>query len=302
MHFKHFQYLGGTPLRKLNSAMERFALRHPHFGVPNLMRLIVVGNAVVFFLLRMTNGSAYLFLGFEWGQVLRGQVWRLVSFLFVPQTLDPFSLILSLYFTWFIGTMLEREWGTPKFNLYYFSGAALTVLTAIAGHYAFGYSMVLGTYYINMSMFLAFAALYPDAQLMLLYIIPVKAKWLALADAALFAVDMVGALFRMDFLSALLPVVALFNFLIFFWCDIVDQVDRRRSLARHRNSHQTIQFKSAVRRQKKKEAQQGYRHKCSVCGRTDTEFPDLEFRYCSRCAGYHCFCQDHIFNHEHFKE
>lgn len=289
-------------MRKLNSAMERFALRHPNFGVPNLMRFIVIGNAIVFFLLRMTNGSAYLFLGFEWGQILRGQIWRLVSFLFVPQTLDPFSLILSLYFTWFIGTMLEREWGTPKFNLYYFSGAVLTMLTAIVGHYAFGYSMVLGTYYVNMSMFLAFAALYPDAQLMLLYIIPVKAKWLALADAALFAVDVIGALFRLDFLSALLPVAALLNFLVFFWCEIVDQLDRRRSFARHRSSHQTIQFKSAVRQQRKKEAQQGYRHKCSVCGRTDTEFPNLEFRYCSRCAGYHCFCQDHIFNHEHFKE
>ena len=92
------------------------------------------------------------------------------------------------------------------------------------------------------------------------------------------------------------------NFLIFFWCEIVDQIDRRRAYARHRNSHQTIQFKSAVRQQRKKEAQQGYRHKCSVCGRTDTDCPDLEFRYCSRCAGYHCFCVDHIFNHEHFKE
>ena len=289
-------------MRKLNSAMERFALQHPNFGVPNLMRYIVIGTAVMFFLLRMTGGQALYFLGFEWSYVLRGQIWRLVSFIFVPQTLEPFSLILSLYFTWFIGTMLEREWGTPKFNLYYLSGVVLTILTGIIGHYAFGYSFIAGTYYIGMSMFLAFAALYPDAQLMLLYIIPVKAKWLAWADVALFAVDMIRCLLQKNFLGALLPVVALLNFLVFFWCDIVDQIDRRRGYARHRNSHQTIQFKSAVRRQRKKEAQQGYRHKCSVCGRTDTDYPDLEFRYCSRCAGYHCFCIDHIFNHEHFKE
>ncbi len=289
-------------MRKLNSAMERFALRHPNFGIANLMLYIIIGNAVMFFLLRMTNGQALQFLGFEWGYVLRGQLWRLVSFIFVPQTLEPFSLILSLYFTWFIGTMLEREWGTPKFNLYYVSGVILTIVTGIVSHYAFGFSMILGTYYVSMSMFLAFAALYPDAQLMLLYIIPVKAKWLALADVALFAVDVIGALFRGSFLNALLPVVALLNFLVFFWCEIADQLSRRRNFARHRNSRQTIQFKSAVRQQRKKEAQQGYRHKCSVCGRTDTEYPDLEFRYCSRCAGYHCFCQDHIFNHEHFKE
>ncbi|WP_295765198.1 rhomboid family intramembrane serine protease [uncultured Oscillibacter sp.] len=289
-------------MRKLNSAMERFALRHPNFGIPNLMRFIIIGNAAMFFLLRMTNGEAVYFLGFEWGAVLRGQIWRLVSFIFVPESLQPFNLILSLYFMWFIGTMLEREWGTPKFNLYYLSGVVLTILTGIISHYAFGYSFILGTYYVGMSMFLAFAALYPDAQLMLLYIIPVKAKWLALADIALFAVDAAAALLRGSWLSALLPVVALLNFLVFFWCDIVDQIDRRRSFARHRNSHQTIQFKSAVRQQRKKESQQGYRHKCSVCGRTDTEYPDLEFRYCSKCAGYHCFCMDHILDHEHFKE
>ena len=124
----------------------------------------------------------------------------------------------------------------------------------------------------------------------------------AAADLALFAVDVIAALLRGDWLRALLPVIALLNFLIFFWCEIADQINRSRGYARHRNSHQTIQFKSAVRQQRKKEAQQGYRHKCSVCGRTDTDFPDLEFRYCSRCAGYHCFCVDHIFNHEHFKE
>lgn len=289
-------------MRKLNSAMERFALQHPNFGVENLMRYIVIGNAVMFFLIRMTGGEAYYFLGFEWGQVLRGQVWRLVTFIFVPESLQPFNLILSLYFTYFIGTMLEREWGTPKFNLYYFSGVILTILTGIISHYAFGFSTILGTYYVGMSMFLAFAALYPDAQLMLLYIIPVKAKWLALADVALFAVDIIAALLRGSFLNALLPVVALFNVLVFFWCEIVDQVDRQRGYARHRNSHQTIQFKSAVRQQRRKEAQRGYRHKCSVCGRTDTQYPDLEFRYCSKCAGYHCFCLDHIYNHEHFKE
>lgn len=96
--------------------------------------------------------------------------------------------------------------------------------------------------------------------------------------------------------------VALLNFFVFFWTDITDEISYRRGRARHQASHQTIQFKSAVRQQKKKEAERGYRHKCEVCGRTDTDYPDLEFRYCSRCAGYHCFCQDHIFNHEHFTE
>ena len=275
-------------MRKLNSAMERFAIQHPGFGVPNLMLYIVIGNVAAFFLLRMTNGQAIQFLYFDWGRVLHGQIWRLVTFVFVPDSTNPFNLILSLYFMYFIGSMLEREWGTPKFNLYYLSGVALTLITGVVGHYAFGYGALMGTYYVNMSMFLAFAALYPDARLLLFYVIPVKAKWLAWADIALFAADMIAALSQGNWLRALLPVVALLNFLIFFWCEIADQIDRNRGYARHRNSHQTIQFKSAVRQQRKKEAQQGYRHKCAVCGRTDTDYPDLEFRYCSRCAACPC--------------
>ena len=288
-------------MRKLNSAMERFALTHPRFGIPNLMRYIIIGNVIVFFLLRMSNYAAISFLGLDWSKVLHLEIWRLVTFIFVPESTEPFTLILSLYFMYFIGNMLEREWGTAKFNLYYFSGVVLTILTALISYLAFGRGTVYGAYYVGMSMFLAFAAMYPDAQLLLLYIIPIKAKWLAIADLVLFGVDIVGALMRLDFLSALLPVAALLNLLVFFWCELVDLVDSRRQIARHKNSHQTIQFKSAVRQQRKKEAERGYRHKCAVCGRTDTEWPDLEFRYCSRCEGYHCFCQDHIFNHEHFR-
>ena len=96
--------------------------------------------------------------------------------------------------------------------------------------------------------------------------------------------------------------VALLNFFVFFWTNITDEIAYRRGRTHHQSSHQTIQFKSAVRQQRKKEAERGYRHKCAVCGRTDADHPELEFRYCSRCAGYHCFCQDHIFNHEHFTE
>lgn len=291
--------MGGILLRKLNRAMERFALSHPRFGIPNLMRYIVAGNVIVFFLLRLTRFAALDFLAFHWGRVLHGEIWRLATFIFVPDSSNPFTLILSLYFMYFIGTMLEQEWGTPKFNLFYLSGVVLTILTGIISYYAFGGGTLLGTYYVGMSMFLAFAALYPDARLMLMYIIPVKAKWLAIADLVLFAVDMLGSLFAGNILGALLPVVALLNVLVFFWCEIVDLADRQRGLSRHRNSHQTLQFKSAARQQKKKEAQRGYRYKCEVCGRTDTEWPDLEFRYCSKCEGYHCYCQDHIFAHEH---
>ena len=291
-------------LKRLNDAVDRFALNHPRFGIPNLMKFLVIGNVIVYFLIRFSSYGALSFLAFDFQRLLHGELWRLITFIFVPENFgSPFGLILSLYFYYFIGNLLEREWGTPKFNLYYLSGVVLTILTAVIASLATGHSqLVMGTYYVNMSMFLAFAALYPNMQVLLFFIIPIKVKWLAWADIALFAVDILRSIFALDLLSALLPVIALLNFQEFFWTDLSGALRYHRSRARHQNSHQTIHFKSAVKQQEKKAREQGYHHKCSVCGRTDTEFPDLQFRYCSRCAGYHCFCEDHIFNHVHFTE
>jgi len=290
-------------LKKLNEAVDRFAYRHPRFGIPNLMKYIVAGNVVVYLLLRFSNWSAISFLEFTWSGLLRGELWRLITFIFVPNASSVLSLVLFLYFYYFIGNILEREWGTAKFTLYYISGVVLTLLTGIIASLVTGSSFgIAGANYVNLSMFFAFAALYPDMQVLLLFIIPIKMKWLALADAALFAVDVFSAIFHMNLLGALLPIIALLNFLVYFWTDITHLVARQRGYSAHRYSHQTIQFRSAARKQEKKAREQGYHHKCEVCGRTDADYPDLQFRYCSRCAGYHCFCEDHIFNHEHFKE
>lgn len=292
-------------MRKLNAAVDRFAYNHPRFGIPNLMKLIVAGNALVYLLSVFASPAAVSFLAFQWSAIKAGEIWRLVTFIFMPgyySTYDVLWLALFLYFYYMIGTTLEREWGTAKFNLYYFSGVILTVVTGIIVGLASGDAWITGTDYVNLSMFFAFAMLYPDTQFLIFFIIPVKVKWLALLDGAFFALAVLSSLFQLYWLGALLPIIALLNFFVFFWTNIADEISYRRGRARHQTAHQTIQFKAAVRQQKKKEAEQGYRHKCAVCGRTDTDFPDLEFRYCSRCAGYHCFCQDHIFNHEHFTE
>lgn len=290
-------------MRKLNAAVDRFAYGHPRFGIPNLMKFIVVGNIVAFFLIRFAGFGAISFLGFSLNGLLRGEIWRLVTFVFVPDSTNLLMLALSLYFYYFIGNHLEQEWGTPKFTLYYLSGMVLTALVSVITTLTTGMdAAVYGTYYVNMSMFFAFAMLHPDTQVLLFYIIPVKMKWLAWADAALFAVDVLGSAFRMDLLGALMPVVALLNFLVFFWTVISDEVNYRRGRAAHQNSAQTIHFKSAAKQQMKKAQEQGYRHKCDVCGKTDKQYPDLQFRYCSRCAGYHCFCEEHLFTHVHFTE
>lgn len=289
-------------MRKLNAAVDRFAYNHPRFGIPNLMKFIVAGNLVVYLLMMFAGYDAVSFLLFDWQAITHGELWRLVTFIFMPEATSPLWLAISLYFYYMIGTTLEREWGTAKFSLYYFSGVILTVITGAIIGLTLGNAWISGTDYVNLSMFFAFAMLYPETQFLVFFIIPIKVKWLALIDGAFFALAVLSSLFQMYWLGALLPIIALLNFFVFFWTNISDEIAYRRGRARHQTSHQTIQFKSAVRQQKKKEAERGYRHKCAVCGRTDADFPELEFRYCSRCVGYHCFCQDHIFSHEHFTE
>ncbi len=288
-------------MKKLNSAVDRFAYNHPRFGIPNLMKFVVAGNAIAFLLLQFSNSAAVSFLAFSPYHVLRGEIWRLVTFIFLPVNAgNVFFFILSLYFYYWIGNLLEREWGTPKFTLYYLSGMVLSVLTGFIVYFTGGTGIIYGASYINLSMFFAFAVLYPDLQLLLFFIIPVKVKWLAWVDAALFAVSIVSSALQLNLLGALLPLVAMLNFFVFFWTEITGAVSRHRGYAAHANSHRTVQFKAAAKQQAKKAKEQGYHHKCSVCGRTDAEYPNLQFRYCSRCVGYHCFCEDHIFNHEHF--
>ena len=130
---------------------------------------------------------------------------------------------------------------------------------------------------------------------MLYFIIPVKIKWLAWLDIAVFVIGIVQSLLAGSWLGAILPVVALLNFLVFIW-PAIDAFIRQQ---KYRHNPQTVNFKKAVRQQQQ---QRGYHHKCAVCGRTDSDYPNLQFRYCSKCAGYRCFCQDHIFSHVHFTE
>ena len=293
-------------LKMLNRAIERFALRHPNFGIPGLMKYIVIGNALVYFLSVFSNPAAVQFLAFDWNAIRAGEVWRLVTFIFMPgysSLSDGLWLVLFLYFYYFMGNMLEREWGTAKFTLYYLSGVVLTALGGVLGSILSGGSLyIAGATYVNLAMFFAFAALFPELQVLVMFIIPVKMKWLAIIDGVLFARDIALALTAGYIAGWLTPLIALANFFVFFWDAITGTVNRQRSRARHQHSHQTIQFKKAAEEAQRRDRERGYRHKCSVCGRTDADHPDLQFRYCSRCAGYHCFCQEHIFSHVHFTE
>ena len=287
--------LEGSSLKKLNEAVERFCALHPRLGIPGLMRYIVGANAVIYLLSLFARGGSLNFLCMDPASVLRGELWRIVTYVLLP-TNGGIFLVISLFFYYWLGESLERLWGSTKFTVYYVSGTLLTALASLLAYLIDGISVpIYGAVYVNTALFLAFALNYPDAMVNIYFIIPVKMKWLAALEGILYALSVVTAIAARMWGQALMPIVALLNLFVFFTPDFLRKADRVKAHTRP----QAVQFRRAVKEQQR---QKGYHHKCSVCGRTDTDYPDLQFRYCSKCAGYHCFCEDHNFNHTHFTE
>ena len=273
--------------------VDRFCARNPRFGVAGLMRILMVGNALIWLLAMMDRtGTVIYYLTLYPQMILQGQIWRLVTFIFVPAS-SGFLTLIFLYFYYFIGTTMEREWGQAKFSLYFLCGMLATIIFAFVVWFSGG--KTLNPYsvaeYIYLSMFFTFATYYPDVQVLLFFFIPIRMKYLALIDAAYFLLAVIQNPFPVN----LLPIVAVLNYLIFFGGTLVRLIPGRPAPG-------TVNFRKESKKIRQEQRENLYRHKCAVCGRTDTDYPGLEFRYCSRCAGYHCFCEDHINNHIHFTE
>ena len=287
-------------LKKLSRGLDRFCARHPNFGVPNLMLYLVAVNAIVFLVWMMDRSGMLLgYLQFDLTQIFRGEVWRIVSFLFLPFSGQIIFEIIAISFYYYIGQTLERLWGTARFTIYYLSGTVLLILYAavlgLLGHPEAGWA--LNGHYINVSLFLTFSLLFPDVEFRIYFIIPVKSKWLGLLELIFFVISMI----QLPLAAKPIPLLALLPVAVFSWSSVLRLLrPLKRSERKTRNN--VIRFRSAARAAEQEIASRPYQHRCEVCGRTDVDHPELEFRYCSRCAGYHCFCQDHISNHRHFTE
>ncbi|MBQ3135742.1 MAG: rhomboid family intramembrane serine protease [Oscillospiraceae bacterium] len=262
------------------------------------MKYIVFGNAIVWLLDMISGGLASYWLSFVPGAILQGQVWRLVTFVFVPLFSDLLYLALSLLLYYFLGNQLERAWGSTRFTVYYLLGVVLTALCGLALWFTpfRWYVGIVNMHYVNLSLFLAFASLYPDMQFRIYFIIPIRGKWLALVYAAMVVIDIVRFALAGQYVLAAVPVISLLNWLLFFWEDLVHGGQKARIRVQRKVTQKPVDLRAA---QKQVQEQKGYLHKCCVCGITDADDRNMEFRYCSRCEGYHCYCADHINNHTH---
>jgi membrane associated rhomboid family serine protease len=213
------------------------------------------------------------------GLVLRGEVWRLVTYIFIPPNTSLMWILFVLYFYYMVGSALEHEWGSFKFNIFYLTGMLGTTIAAfITGNGA-------TALYLNLSLFLAFARIYPDYELLLFFMIPVKVKYLAMLDWVfiIFTV-LVG-----DMSTKLIAVVSIINYFLFFGRDILTKTKSNRQVYNNRRRFQSELPRNFTI------------HKCTICGKTEKDDPNMDFRYCPECEGDYEYCMDHVRNHEHIK-
>lgn len=273
------------------------------FAIPNLMRYVIVLYGVGFVLNLVNPSFYYEYLCLDAAAILHGQIWRIVTFLMQPPSNSIIFVALMLYLYYSIGQSLEAAWGAFRFNLYLLSGVIFHVIAAIAAYLIFDMQFFMDTAYLNLSLFFAFAALYPNTQFYLFMVIPVKVKYLAWIDGAYFAYAILQAFLpaysgipsiKADALAA---VISILNFVLFYLSSrnfkpyTPSQVKRRKKFERD--------MKQARSNYEKRPG--GPQHRCAVCGRTEVDDPNLEFRFCSKCNGNYEYCQDHLFTHEHRK-
>lgn len=280
-------------LQRFDRSLSRFLYNHPNFGISRLMLWLIIGNAAVYLLSRMDRtGTLVYYLCLSPGAVLHGQIWRLITFVFVPSVGSVLSLVLELYFYYLIGSTLEKAWGRGKFTAYYLLGMLMTVVYAFLVRLIRGSEIYMTGTYLSLSMFFVYATLWPDNRILLFFIIPIKIRWIAIAEAVLFVLGMITG-------RTLLPLVAMLNYFLFCGIPLLESIQGLTG----RHPLRKARFRRSMHRAERSysgTAQRPYTRKCAVCGRTDTDNPDLEFRYCSQCVGYRCFCSDHIYSHVHF--
>lgn len=286
--------------------LDRLEKKFGKYAIQNISLMLIIcygfGYAI-----QIVNPGFLNYLTLNSYLILRGQVWRLVTWIIIPPAgFDIFFTLISLYFYYWLGTTLERTWGTFRYNLFLLGGIFFTILgsfvllafcyiqyapeIAVLGSTAFFHEIrnsfsLFSTYYVNLSIFLAFALTFPEVQVRLFFVIPIKVKWLGLFDVALtlYGFFLGGPAIRIVIGASLLNVV------IFFLAT--------RSVMRM--SPKQIRRRQ-VFRQEMRRSTGTTRHKCAICGRTEAD-GNLEFRFCSKCEGNYEYCQDHLYTHEHRK-
>lgn len=241
------------------------------FAVRNLVVYIVILNAFVY-LLSYYKPEYIELLTLNIEKVLKGEIWRLVTYIFIPPVAGIVFIIFALYFLYLIGLALESEWGSLRLNLYYFTGMIGTTIIAIL----FPKADITNSY-LHLSLFLAFATLYPDFTIYLFFIIPVKVKYIAVLSWLGIILNIAAGALIIKFVT----LISVLNYFLFFRQNIIQNIKLMHSRSR------AVSVKDYAGNQPF--------HKCSFCEKTENDDSDLEFRVCGKCKKE--FCLAHLSQH-----
>ena len=287
--------------------IDKLERKYGRYGIENLTMYIII-SYVLGYALMYINPGALSMLSLNVTKILQGQVWRLVTWIvYPPSTSSPIWFVIAILFFYYpISASLEHTWGKFKFTLYILSGMIFTVIAAFILHFVMGGvldglgGIIFSTYYISLSIFLAYSLTYPDMTVLLMFVIPIKMKWMTIVYAAIVIYDVARYFMNGAWFMALPIIASLLNFVIFFL--------GTRDFNRYnpKEIHRKNEFKRAVNGGSKTVPFPGNsngvtKHKCAVCGRTEKDDPNLEFRFCSKCNGNYEYCQDHLYTHIHKK-
>lgn len=268
------------------------------YAIPNIMYFMlacyIIGLAIRWFAPTVNvNGVEQeffdAFLSLNVDKIMQGQVWRILTFLLDPPSSNLFFAVFMIWMYFQIGQVLEQVWGSFRFNVYLLGGILLNVVASFVAYFAFGQVFSMGTTYINLSLFMAYAVTFPDMIFRLFFVIPIKAKFLAIADGVLYLLMMVACLLSRNWGGAVEILLSVLNFVVFFL------ITRDYKRVRPKTLIKQQKFKSEVRKGKLNKGS----HCCAVCGITDIDDPDMTFRYCSKCEGNYEYCQNHLYTHVH---
>lgn len=289
--------------------LDKLEKKFGKYAIPGLIKYIVACYIIGFVLLYMpsSNGSLLSLLTLEpYYIIFKGQIWRLVSWILIPPQEHVLFIAITAYLYYQLGTVLEQTWGTFKFNVYVLGGILFTIIGAFI-LYGIAFAVVgspvlyvgggFSTFYINMSIFLAFSVCYPDEKIYLYFIIPLKMKWMGIVYALMLGYEVIRALVTHQLAVVVVIVSSLLNFLIFFFA-IGKNVIRRNSFSQSAAKKRTT-YRANTNTVNRTGGQPIVRHRCCECGRTDLTNPELDFRFCSKCQGNFEYCSDHIFTHKH---
>lgn len=285
--------------------LEKLEKKFGKYAINNLIVYLLAGYAIGYLLQfgqRFTGVPYINYLTLEPYYILRGQVWRLISWVIIPPNTSIIWALIMFMLYYQLGSVLEQTWGAFRFNVYIFGGMLFTVLGAFVVFALYGGVIPVGiigattsTYYINLSIFLAFSTCFPDMQVMLYFIIPIKMKWMSIFYLVVIGYEVVNAIIAGAFYAAVPIIASLLNFFIFF------MMTRNMSRFNPKDIHRRAEFKRQATppRTQYRDGTPIARHKCAVCGRTEITNPELEFRFCSKCNGNYEYCSDHLFTHTH---